>query len=178
MKVVVKADAEQRAQFEALDVMPDRVTDSSTPAEVQSLYTKALRERTESNDEAAADAPPLKRLREVIAKCEGRAGDGDGAGPSVAEEDELGEDGFAMTQETVSFKCPLYQVEMTEQGDYRPMRGSCGHVFSWKGVTEAFKRSKNGMPCPMSGCSATLTLKALVEAKDVAKQIKRARRDS
>jgi len=82
-----------------------------------------------------------------------------------------------MTQATSSHKCPLLQVQMMEAGELRPVKGPCGHVFSYKGAHETLKKAKGGtMPCPMHGCSFKLNLASLVDAKDVAKEIKKAAR--
>lgn len=167
MRLLVQAQAQHKAQFQALQVVPTRLSNSSSPADVEKAYASATAELI-SSEEEQSNNEKYKRLREIIDKAEGCSD----AGPSQA--DDMGDDGFAMTQATRSLKCDLLVVEMTLTGEHRPMKGPCGHVFSYKGLQGTLKNKT--MKCPKMGCNQQVCFSDFVEAKDVIKEIKQALR--
>jgi len=178
LKGQLKAAAEHKAQYAALRAVGSRIAADSSPQAVQDAYSAAVADQNVTDEEALfADDPKLAELRKIISKSDRAAARGDGDVPSGSRDDEdMDDEGFSMTQATSSHKCPLLQVQMMEAGELRPVRaGPCGHVFSYKGAYETLKKAKGGtMPCPMHGCSMKLNLASLVDAKDVAKEIKKA----
>jgi len=173
MKLIVRAEAHHKAQFRALQVVPTRVTNGSSPEDVQKVYACATIELV-SPDEEQSNDEKLMRLREIIDQAERPGGSG-GAGPSQADDMDLGDDGFTMTQATRSLKCELLVVDMTPTGELRPMKGPCGHVFSFKGLQMTLKNKQ--VKCPKMGCNQQVRLTDFVDAKDVVKEIKQALRE-
>lgn len=172
MKVQLRTAAEHAAQFAALSSIHTLISENSSPQAVQDAYAKAVSgEKGGADDEANFANGKLKELRDIIARS-------DGAGPSGGDGDVDmdDEEGFTMTQTTSSHKCPLLQIQMTATGELRPVRAGTVHVFSYKGLTE-FLKNKQTAPVPISGSSGMLDIKKLSDAKDIAKEIKRAARN-
>jgi len=177
MRVQIQAAAEHKAQYAALNNLSALISENSSPQAVQDAFAKAVTEQQTGSDEENFAQAKLKELRDIIDKSERSA---TGAGPSDRNDDADmdDEEGFTMTQSTSSHKCPLLQVQMEATGDLRPVRCECNHVFSYKGLTEYLKQKKGTAACPISGCSKMLNNKQLREAKDIAKEIKKASRDA
>ena len=174
LQVMMKTYAANNAQDAALAAISGKVSNDTTPVELQAAFTALVAERASTLDEENYE--PLKKLRKIIRDSD-RASRG-GAGPSGsgdADDEELGEDGFAMTQMARSTKCVLLQLEMETSGELRPMMAPCGHVFSFKGIIDHCKKAARGAPaaCPMAGCTRKYKASELVEAKDVIKEIKK-----
>jgi rubrerythrin len=89
MRLLVQAQAQHKAQFQALQVVPTRLSNSSSPADVEKAYASATAELI-SSEEEQSNNEKYKRLREIIDKAEGCSD----AGPSQA--DDMGDDGFAI----------------------------------------------------------------------------------
>ena len=178
MKVLIKADAHQRAQRKALETLHTRITNSASPEDVQKAFGSATTEAT-AEEEQSGSCDHLRELRSIIARA--LRADDNGAGPSGEHPDDmdLGEDGFAMTQTTRSTKCSLLVREFEPTGEFRPMKGKkCGHTFSYKGLQSLFASKKGPQKCPMMGCNASYSsLADFEEDKALATQLKRAARD-
>lgn len=166
LRVFAKADAVLKAQDKALSSIASKLPADASPADVQAAFTVAVTEATvDDEEELARGYEPLAKMRKL-------ARDVAGAGASssqAADNDELGEDGFALTQEARSTKCCLLQVEMQAAGELRPMRAPCGHCFSHKAISAhcAKQRGKQPAVCPQAGCERKFTLDQLAEDKEV-----------
>ena len=173
MKLLVRASSERDATFQALTVLPTRITNDTAPADVRKAYAHAVAEVIAAEDEQLFGRhKELAELRKIIADAERASSSGAGPSQPAADDMDLGEDGFAMTQELRSLKCQLTFVPMTEKGENRPMKGPCGHVFSFKGLQQTLKGKKD--KCPQAGCQSMVTIGDFVDAKDVVKEIKKA----
>lgn len=178
MTSLAEAEAEHRAQHEALNGLASSLAPDASPEDVYSAYMAAAKSKLaeSSKEEVYASCGPLKQLRHLMAKATDMPSGGDG-GPSGGSVDrDLDDEGFAMTQSSISLKCPLLQIDMEESGELRPMRTPCGHVFSYSGLKSTCERKKK-VKCPMMGCEAIYTMAELTEAKDVVQQIRRAARE-
>ena len=180
MRAYLRGSTEQHAIHDALSDISTRVNRDMPAADVKAAFLTSVKERSaKSSDEQALldGSKEYRRLKVIIEKSNQEAsGHGSAAGPSgsTAEDMQVEEEGFAMTQTTRSTKCPLLQVEMTEKGELRPMRAGCPHVFSWKGLQESLKGGRNRtMKCPIPGCQAVLSLANLTEDKETAREIRR-----
>jgi len=183
LKRLMRQNAQQMAQEGALRAIAGQLAADATPAEVERAMTALVEEQTEADEaKLCAGFEPLAKLRRLIADSDAAAGANGEAGSSRgggADEDDLGEDGFAMTQAASSTKCPLLQVEMTSSGELRPiMAPRCRHTWSHKGITNFLKNKRGAVACPTVGCTETITASTLTDNKSLAKEIKKAERDA
>ena len=175
---LMRASAKHAAVEKALQQIGGTIADDASPRDVQKAFTEAV--AAAEKQEATAletSSEPLKKLRKIVKDSDKSAGAGSsGAGPSGAndEDDDLGEDGFAMTQATRTTKCPISMVEMTSSGDTRPVKGPCGHCFAFNAIKDSLRRSGN--VCPQAGCNKSLTMGQLVDDKELIKEIKKKER--
>jgi hypothetical protein len=168
MLLYVKASSEHKGHQAALRSFPDKVESDASPATVQKAFVAEVRE---SATDVIEDYEPLRKLRKIVKDALDS-----GPGPSYAgDDDDLGEDGFSMTQAARSTKCPLLQLEMEATGELRPMRAPCGHVWSHKGITQFLRSKRGAVECPTAGCSQIVSINALVDDKELAKQIRQKR---
>ena len=179
MRAYLRGHREQSAMYDALTDVSSSVNNDMSAANVRAAFLTTVKEQsTKNSDEQALldSSKEYRALKKIIETSNEASGHGSAAGPSgsTAEDMQVEEEGFTMTQATRSTKCPLLQVEMTEKGDLRPMRaGDCQHVFSWKALQESLKGGRNRtMKCPIPGCQAVLSLANLKDAKDVAREIR------
>lgn len=154
--------------------------------EVKTAYVSAVRKRTEKLCDGAAveDSADMKKLRTIIAEAMRTEG-----GASGAVEDDLGADGFEMTQATRSYKCAILQIDMAEKGELRPMRQArCAQmacVFSHTGIKQHLEkearrlgRGKGGKcECPTFSCSNKYNFAEMADDKEVAKEIRQLAQD-
>lgn len=180
LKRLMWQNAEQEAQEGALRAIAGRLTADSTPADVERTLAALVEEQKETDEaKLCAGFEPLRKLRKMIAESDAATGGAGSSRAGGADEDDLGEDGFAMTQMARSFKCPLLQVDMASSGELRPiMAPRCGHTWSHKGITDHFKKKRGAIDCPTVGCTEKITASALVDNKALAKEIKKAERDA
>ena len=172
MKSLVQTGAKQRAMFQALQTVSNRAADDWSPQDVQKAYESAATEEVPTGESLYSTAEPFMQLREIITGADGASGSG--VGLSQAAGEDLGEEGFSMTQAKRSLKCTLTFQDMQPTGELRPMKGPCGHVFSFKGLQMTLKNKT--MKCPQMGCNRQVSLHEFVDAKDVVKEIRSAHR--
>eukprot|EP00322_Chrysochromulina_rotalis_P010828 CAMPEP_0115854384 /NCGR_PEP_ID=MMETSP0287-20121206/13997_1 /TAXON_ID=412157 /ORGANISM="Chrysochromulina rotalis, Strain UIO044" /LENGTH=243 /DNA_ID=CAMNT_0003308501 /DNA_START=32 /DNA_END=763 /DNA_ORIENTATION=- len=173
VQVLIQAEAELLAQRKALQEIPANISNDTPPQEIQRSYVDTTRTFAKEEAEQCPIANELRELRSTIAKAQSTGGAGSSG--QQADDGDLGADGFAMTQETRSTKCPLLCIEMDAAGDNRPMKSTkCVHVFSFKGIENHLKRAKGtALKCPYAGCQTMVTIRDFVDDKALARDIKR-----
>jgi len=180
LRVLMKASAQCKGQDDALVECVNRVQDDASPDDVKKAFTAAVTELTSADELALEERyAPLAKLRKIVADSDvsaSRASGGAGPSGTAGDDDDLGEDGIAMTQAVRSTRCPLMQVEMTSTGELRPMKPPCCNTsFSYKAIAD-FLKGKSTITCPKSGCTAKFGMAQLKDDKELAKIIKKAGR--
>ena len=89
LRVQIKVAAEQKAMFDALAVLKDRVSDDASPADVEKAFRDAVKEHVQAVDGEALmrTSKHARQLRTLI------DGAGGGAGPSGAADVEVATSG-------------------------------------------------------------------------------------
>ena len=159
---------EQKAHQDTLQSFATEIgAEPPSPSDVKAAFESSLQKRVAAaHKQKHDDAPEMRKLRKL--------GSGE-AGTSAADEEE--EEDVVMTQaETRNFKCPILQVEMTVEGEMRPVGatscpGTCR--FSYMGIHGLLKKKKS-IPCPIAGCTnKDLKAKDIQESKEAVRELKR-----
>jgi len=75
-----------------------------------------------------------------------------------------GEDSeFVLKTTQDNLKCPITRKMLENPVTNK----SCGHHYSKDAILEMMRKSKKGAQCPVSGCSAKVTVRSLEDDKDV-----------
>ena len=174
LRVLMKADNAHQAQEKALAAITTKIGAESSPAEVQAAFKAAVDENASaSEEEHERSYPPLKKLRTLRAAADSKASGGAGSSGAGVDDDDLGEDGFAVTQQVRATKCSLLILDFTASGDLRPVVGPCGHMFSYKGISQHLGKKKGQSQCPEFGCNRMITLGDFVDHKEYIKELKK-----
>ena len=179
LRVLMKAGDVHKAHEKALSNLASNIGDETTPSEVKATFKRTVDEGMTTSDEALErEYEPLKKLKKFKMLADSNASGG--AGPSGAgADDDLGDDGIAMTQVKRATNCPILYKPFSDSGDMRPVKASCGHVFSYKGIKDFLAGKRCPVACPQQGCARQIRgLSDFADDKDFIKELKKIAREN